>query len=198
MAFSGLNTLADPVYRERDFRLFLAVRIVSTLAVMIQSVAVGWQIYDMERTPLALAWVGLAEFVPMFLLTLPAGAVVDHTDQRKVLSLAFGIQALAAALLLGLSVAHVRIAWPFYAVIAVFGVARGFYGPAAQSLLAFLVPQERLPKSIALSASAYQASVIAGPALGGFIYALGPVPTYGTCLVAFCVAGLTAATYGGR
>jgi MFS family permease len=190
--------LADPVYRDRDFRLFLGVRIFSTLAVMIQSVAVGWQIYDMERTPLALAWVGLAEFVPMFLLTLPAGAVVDHTDQRKVLSLAFAIQAVAAALLLGLSVAHVRIAWPFYGVIAVFGVARGFYGPAAQSLLAFLVPQERLAKSIALSSSVYQASVIAGPALGGFIYALGPVATYGTCLVAFCVAGLTAATYGGR
>ena len=190
--------MADPVYRERDFRLFLSVRIFSTLAVMIQSVAVGWQVYDIERTPLALAWVGLAEFVPMFLLTLPAGAGIDHTDQRKVLSLAFFVQAVAAALLLTLSVAQVRSAWPFYAVIAVFGVARGFYGPAAQSLLAFLVPPERLPKSIALSASAYQAAVIAGPALGGFLYAVGPVPTYGTCLVAFCVAGVAAATYGGR
>jgi MFS family permease len=190
--------LSDPVYRERDFSLFLGVRIISTLAVMIQSVAVGWQVYDMERTPLALAWVGLAEFVPMFLLTLPAGAVVDHTDQRKVLSIAFFIQALAAGLLLALSVAQVRRAWPFYAVIAVFGIARGFYGPAAQSLLAFLVPQERLPKSIALSASAYQVAVIAGPALGGFIYAIGPAQTYGTCLVAFCVSGLAAATYGGR
>jgi MFS family permease len=190
--------LSDPVYRDRDFRLFLGTRVVSTLAVMIQSVAVGWQVYDMERTPLALAWVGLAEFVPMFLLTLPAGAVVDHTDQRKVLSLAFFIQAVSAALLLALSIAHVRVAWPFYAVIAVFGVARGFYGPAAQSLLAFLVPQERLAKSIALSASAFQAAVIAGPALGGFLYALGPPLTYATCLVAYCVAGFAAATYGGR
>jgi MFS family permease len=190
--------LIEPVYRERDFRLFLAVRIVSTLAVMIQSVAVGWQIYDMERTPLALAWVGLAEFVPMFLLTLPAGAVVDHTDQRKVLSVAFFVQALSASLLLALSVAQVHSAWPFYAVIAVFGIARGFYGPAAQSLLAFLVPQQRLPKSIALSASAYQVAVIAGPALGGLIYAWGPAQTYGTCLVAFCVSGVAAATYGGR
>jgi MFS family permease len=187
-----------PVYRERDFRLFLSVRIVSTLAVMIQSVAVGWQVYDIGRTPLALAWVGLAEFVPMFLLTLPAGALIDHTDQRKVLALAFFVQAVSAALLLTLSLAQVRVAWPFYAVIAVFGVARGFYAPAAQSLLAFLVPQERLPKSIALSASAYQVAVIAGPALGGFLYAVGPVPTYGTCLVAFCVAGAAAATYGGR
>ncbi len=196
--FTSCTILADPVYRERDFRLFLSVRIGSTLAVMIQSVAVGWQVYDIERTPLALAWVGLAEFVPMFLLTLPAGALIDHTDQRKVLALAFFVQAVSAALLLTLSVAQVRTAWPFYAVIAVFGVARGFYGPAAQSLLAFLVPQERLPKSIALSASAYQVAVIAGPALGGFLYAVGPVPTYGTCLVAFCVAGAAAATYGGR
>jgi MFS family permease len=198
MAFSGLTTLSDPVYRDRDFRLFLGVRVVSTLAVMIQSVAVGWQVYDMERTPLALAWVGLAEFVPMFLLTLPAGAVVDHTDQRKVLSVAFFIQALSAGLLLALSAAHVRVAWPFYGVIAVFGVARGFYGPSAQSLLAFLVPPERLIKSIALSASVFQAAVIAGPALGGFIYALGPVPTYGTCLTAFCVAAMATAAFGGR
>jgi MFS family permease len=134
----------------------------------------------------------------MFLLTLPAGAVVDHTDQRKVLSVAFFVQALSAALLLALSMAHLHRAWLFYAVIAVFGIARGFYGPAAQSLLAFLVPRERLPKSIALSASAYQVAVIAGPALGGFIYAFGPVPTYGICLVAFCVSGVAAATYGGR
>src|SRR5580692_9354878 len=198
ITFSGPDTLSDPVYRDRDFRLFLGVRVLSTLAVMIQSVAVGWQVYDMERTPLALAWVGLAEFVPMFLLTLPAGAVVDHTDQRKVLSLAFFIQAASAGLLLGLSLAHVRSAWPFYAVIAVFGVARAFYGPSAQSLLAFLVPPERLPRAIALSSSAYQAAVIAGPALAGFIYALGPPLTYGICLVAYCVAGVAAAAYGGR
>ena len=112
--------------------------------------------------------------------------------------MAFFIQALAAALLLVLSMAHLRHAWPFYTVIAVFGIARGFYGPAAQSLLAFLVPPQRLPKSIALSASAYQVAVIAGPALGGFIYAVGPAQTYGTCLVAFCVSGVAAATYGGR
>ena len=190
--------MSDPVYRPRDFRLFLGVRIVSTFAVMIQSVAVGWQIYDLMHTPLALAWVGLAEFVPMFLLTLPAGAVVDHTDQRRVLSLAFFVQGLSAALLMILSVLGVHRAGAFYAVIAVFGIARGFYGPAAQSLLAFLVPQERLAKSIALSGSAYQAAVIAGPALGGFLYALGPGLTYGTCLTAFCLAGLATATYGGR
>ena len=190
--------MSDPVYRERDFRLFRSVRIVSTLAVMIQSVAVGWQVYDMVRTPLSLAWVGLAEFVPMFLLTLPAGALIDHTDQRKVLSVAFFIQAAAAGLLLALSSAHLRVAWPFYAVMAVFGCARGFYGPAAQSLLAFLVPPERLVKSIAWSSSAYQAAVIVGPAAGGFIYTLGPVPTYATCLVAFCVAGVATATFAGR
>ncbi len=99
---------------------------------------------------------------------------------------------------MALSLARVHRAWPFYAGIAVFGIARGFYGPAAQSLLAFLVPQERLAKSIALSGSAYQAAVIAGPALGGWLYALGPSFTYGICLVAYCLAGLATATYGGR
>ena len=185
-------------YRERDFALFLAVRVFSTLAMMIQSVAVGWQVYDLVRSPLALGWVGLAEFVPMFLLTLPAGALVDRSDQRRILAFAYTTQGLTAVLLAALTLAQVRMAWPFYALVALFGCARGFYGPAAQSLLPFLVPQERLPRAIATSASFFQASVIVGPALGGVAYAWGPQWAYGLCALAYAAAAVITLVLGGR
>ena len=190
--------MTDTVYRQRDFTLFLALRVFSTLAMMIQSVAVGWQVYDLVRSPLALGWVGLAEFVPMFLLTLPAGALVDRSDQRRVLAYTYVTQALTAVLLAGLTLAHVRVAWPFYGVVALFGCARGFYGPAGQSLLPFLVPVERLPRAIATSASLFQASVIVGPALGGLAYALGPQWAYGLCALSYAAAAAIAASLGGR
>ncbi|HSZ11206.1 MAG TPA: MFS transporter, partial [Rhizomicrobium sp.] len=88
------------VYRERDFRVLLASRFLTTIATQVQSVAVGWQVYEISRSPMALGFVGLAEFVPMFLLVLPAGDITDRTDQRKVLSIALIVQAISAALLL--------------------------------------------------------------------------------------------------
>ena len=150
--------------------------------------AIGWQIYDMERTPLALGLVGLCQFLPMFLLTLPAGDITDRFNQRRVYSLAAGLQALCSALFLALSI--VRAAYApgcSMPVLVLFGAARGFAGPSGQSLLPFLVPQERLPRSISFNSSAFTAAVIAGPALGGFLYALGPVAVYSLCIAGFAL-----------
>src|SRR6201994_3580187 len=131
-------------YRDRDLYLFVTSRFISTLAIQVQSVAIGWQVYDMERTPLALGLVGLCQFLPMFLLTLPAGDITDRFNQRRVYSLAAMLQAGCSALFLALSLAMPHTSWPFYAVLVLFGAARGFAGPSGQSLLPFLVPQERL------------------------------------------------------
>ena len=81
------------LYRDRDLYSFVTSRFISTLAIQVQSVAIGWQVYDMERTPLALGLVGLCQFLPMFLLTLPAGDITDRFNQRRVYSLAAGLQA---------------------------------------------------------------------------------------------------------
>src|SRR5438270_13064469 len=102
------------VYRDRDFNIFLASRFLSTVAMQIQSVAVGWQVYEIARTPLALGLVGLAQFVPMFLLTLPAGDVADRFDQRKVLAASLFLEAIAGALLMALTLFHLHQALPFY------------------------------------------------------------------------------------
>ena len=164
----------------------------------IQSVAIGWQIYDIERTPLALGIVGLCQFVPMFLLTLPAGELADRVDQRRLLAVAEVVQAACSGLFLLCTLLSPHRALPFYLVLALFGAARGFTEPANQSLLAFLIPPESLPKAIARNSSLLTVAVIAGPAAGGFLFAAGPVATYSTCLAAFLVAAMFAASLGGR
>lgn len=186
------------LYRDRDLYLFVTSRFISTLAIQVQSVAIGWQIYDMERTPLALGLVGLCQFLPMFLLTLPAGDITDRFNQRRVYALAAGLQAACSALFLVLSIFTPHKAVLFFAVLVLFGAARGFAGPSGSSLLPFLVPPEKLPRSMGLNSSFFTAAVISGPALGGFLYVLGPIHTYSICIAGFVGASLIVAGLGGR
>lgn len=193
-----MNTPPVILYQRRDFVFFTSGRFLATVAMQIQSVAIGWQIYAIAHSTLALGLVGLCQFAPMFLLTLPAGDISDRFDQRRVLSIAFGVAALCGGLFLLLTVLGIHALWPFYTVLVLFGAARGFSGPAGQSLLPFLVPRERLSRSIALNSSVFTTAVIAGPALGGFLYALGPRATYSTCALAYALAAVLTFTLGGR
>ncbi|HUE63695.1 MAG TPA: MFS transporter [Rhizomicrobium sp.] len=186
------------VYRDRDLYSFVTSRFIATLAIQVQSVAIGWQIYDMERTPLALGLVGLCQFLPMFLLTLPAGDITDRFNQRRVYSLAAALQALCSILFLALSVFRPHTGWMYYVVLVLFGAARGFAGPSGSSLLPFLVPPERFSRAIAFSSSFFTAATISGPALGGFLYGLGPVYVYSICIAGFVGAALIVARLGGR
>lgn len=192
------STAPSILYQRRDFALFTSGRFLSTVAMQIQSVAIGWQVYTLTNSALALGFVGLCQFAPMFLLTLPAGDISDRFDQRKVLAAATTVAALSSAIFLALTLAHVSVAWPFYAVLVLFGAARGFSGPAGQSLIAFLVPEEKLGRSIALSSSVFTTAVIAGPALGGFLYAFGAFATYSVCCICFLGAATLTVMLGGR
>jgi len=193
-----MTSQRGPVYRRSDFALFIGARFLSSIAMLVQSVAVGWQIYSLTNAPLALGLVGLSQFVPMFLLTLPAGDVSDRVDQRRVYSASLMVQALASGAFLALTLFHARTVWPFYAVLVLFGAARGFAGPASQSLVAFLVAREDLPRALALSSSSLQVAVLLGPALGGFLYAWGPSAAYSVCWASFLAAGTAALFLGGR
>src|SRR5579871_2563317 len=134
-----MKTDLPVIYRSRDVPLFLCCRFFSTVAMQVQSVAVGWRVYEITHNPLSLGLVGLCQFVPMFALTLPAGALVDGSDPRRVLSASFSIAALCGLILLAITHAGVQQQWPYYAVLVVFGAARGFAGPSAQSMMPFLV-----------------------------------------------------------
>jgi MFS family permease len=193
-----MSEIPPALYRVRDLYLFVVSRFVSTMAIQVQSVAIGWQIYDMEHTPMALGLVGLCQFLPMFLLTLPAGDITDRLNQRLVYSLAASLQAVCSVLFLALSLFTPHSALPFYAVLVLFGAARGFSGPSGSSLLPFLVPRENLPRSISVNVSAFNAAIIAGPALGGFLYGLGPVAVYSICIAGFALAAGIVSGLGGR
>jgi MFS family permease len=186
------------IYRARDLPIYLGARFLSETAALALSVAVGWTVYDVSHAPLALGIVGLVQFVPMFLLTLPAGELCDRISPRPVLATGFALQGLCALAFL-LQVASASSAlWPFYVIAFALGLGRAFTDPAGQALLPFLVAEERLPHAIAWGSSAWQVAVIAGPALGGVAYALGAEAAYGFCGAAYLLAMLGLTALGGR
>ncbi len=194
-----MNTPVSDLRREtvagqRDFRQYIAGTFFATIAMMIQSVAVSWQVYDIARNPLALGYVGLFQFLPLAIFALPAGELADRIDRRAMLAATYAVQAICSGLFVALTIATPHAIWPFYAVLALFGTARAFAAPASQSLLPRLVPEDRFPRAVALNSSTRQTAVIAGPALGGAIYLLGAAIAYAACLAFFIGVTLLVAT----
>ena len=148
------------------------------LASQMLAVAIGWQVYAIHRNPLDLGLVGLMEFLPLPLLALPAGQLADRVSRRLVASAALVLDVLIAVLLLVVTLAGARTLWPFLAIAAAAGIAAVVGNPAARALTPELVPGELLPGAIALRSVAGQIGVIAGPALGGVIFAIEPVAVY--------------------
>ncbi|MHB8382290.1 MAG: MFS transporter [Candidatus Binataceae bacterium] len=178
------------MFQRRDFKLFLLAMFLASLASAAQSVAVSWQIYAIARTPLALGYAGLAQFLPMAMLALPAGDLADRRNRRTILSAGFMVQALCAGALLALTYADYRVIAPFYIVLAMLGTVRAFVQPASQAFLPLLVPPEQFPEAVAWTSSARQTATIGGPALGGLLYVFGPLAAYGMCFAMFAAVAL--------
>lgn len=185
------------VYRRRDLSLYLISVFLLNIAVQVQSVAIGWQIYEMEHSTLALGLVGLCQFLPMFLLILPAGEICDRSDPRRLMFFAAALQGVCALLFLLFSHQGSGVIF-FYGVLVLFGVARAFLAPTQQALMPFLIAPARLPRAVALHSTAFTVAVIAGPAVGGFLYAYGSRATYGVCALCFLIPSVLMLTLGGR
>lgn len=170
--------------RYPDFKRFLVARFLATLAVQMQSVAIGWQVYALTRDPVDLALIGLAQFLPFLAAWLPAGHIVDRHDRRLILTLCYATELLCAVLLLAFTLAHMTVVWPVFAVLVLFGTARAFSMPASQAITPNLVPIESFGNAVALNSSSWQVATIAGPTLGGVLYLAGPHTVYSS------VAGL--------
>jgi MFS family permease len=174
--------------RSSSFRCFLATRLLGSAANQMMLVALGWQMYDLTASAWDLGLVGLMQFLPALLLTIPAGHLVDRVDRRNVLAAALVLQAVVAGLLAWSSGG----AWVqrelILALSIVIGVARALQMPAQQALLPGLVSLEALPRATALSASVMQIAVIGGPALGGFVYVAGAAMVYGVAFAMFVVS----------
>lgn len=167
--------------------IFLGVRLTGTSAVMIMSAGVGWQIYELTGSALSLGLVGLAQFLPMALVSWAAGDAADRYDRRLILGLSYAADCLVAMALIGLTLFGAN-EWAFYAVLVLFGISRAFGGPAGQALLPRIVPESMLPRAIAWSSTTFQMAVIGGPALGGLLLTLGADIAYGVCAVLFAAA----------
>jgi MFS family permease len=184
----------------REFARFIAARFLATLAVQMQTVAVGWQVYEVTRDPLDLGLVGLSQFLPFVLLILPAGHVADSHDRRRILAICFALECLCALLLLAFAAQGLESARPVFAVMVLFGIARAFAMPTGQALLPNLVPRAQFGTAVALNSSTWQVATIAGPALGGVVYLLGAPVVYASvaALLAAAVAMVLTLRAGGR
>lgn len=166
-------------FRYREFRLYQLARIQLTLAIQMQSVAVGWHLYHLTGRPLDLGLAGLAQFLPGMGLALLTGHVADRFDRRRILAAAYATLAAASFLFLAAALAGAP-SRTLYAILVLVGTARAFAGPAAQSLVPELVPPEHFPNAVAWSSTVFQVGTIVGPAVGGVLYGArdSPAPVY--------------------
>ena len=170
---ASAHASATSVFRHRDFRLYQLVRLCAVLAVQIESVAIGWQVYELTGSALALGYTGLAQFLPFVAFALVGGQVADRVDRRAILVVCQLVMLLCSLLLLSFTLGHVRDVRFVYGVLVLFGTARAFYSPASSALVARLVPAEELTRAVAINSTTWQVATIAGPAVGGILYGWG-------------------------
>ena len=187
MASSALPQ-ADSLIKHPAFVQFWFARIASSFGFQMLSVAVGWQIYEVTGRAFDLGLIGLVQFVPSFLLALPAGHVADQFERRRIVRYGLMVELLAIAVLATLSLLHSVHELGILALVFVIGVAKAFEFPSLQSMLPALVPPPILPRAMAASSSAGQAATILGPALGGLLYVAGPGVVYALAGALYLVA----------
>jgi MFS family permease len=192
----GAGTAA---FRFSGFRLYQMARFCIVFGTEMQSVAVGWQVYEITRRPLDLGLTGLVQFLPGMLLFLVAGHVTDRFDRRKILTLCYVGFALSSALLLVLALNQEALhrtgsVRPIFAILFLVGVIRTFSMPSSRALLPQLVPEDEFQNAVAWNSSIFQFATILGPAMGGILYALfrGPAAVYAIAVIAAVIAVLTA------
>jgi len=169
--------------RYRDFTAYAVARFCATLSWQILGAAVGWQLYQITRDPLSLAFIGAAQFLPFVILVLPAGQVADRVDRRLVLICAYSVEATCAGLLLWFTLSGLKSTWPVYVAMTAFGAGRAFWMPTGQAITPNLVPREAFPSAVAVNSALFQTGVIVGPAIAGLLLVWGPQVAYGAAVV---------------
>jgi MFS family permease len=183
-----------------DFRAYWAARFCNTIALSSMTIIIGWQVYgiardvhhlDIKQATFLLGMIGVAQFIPLFLLTPIVGLAADTFDRRMIVRLTTALVAVTIAALGVLTWLHWLNLYALFAAAAAIGVAQAFSGPAFSALAPNLVPREILPTAIAVSSTAWQIGAIAGPSLGGVLYSINPVFSYAVA-TALLLAALVA------
>jgi MFS family permease len=179
---------SSSVLYHKPFALFLCGRASTFMAFQMLGVAVGWQIYALTGSAMYLGLVGLAQFLPMFLLTLVVGHVADRYDRRIIARTCQTLEGAASIILAWASYEGWQSKESILIIMCIVGAARAFEGPTMQALLPGLVPLQLRPRAAAWSSSATQTATIIGPALGGFLYAAGATTVYAVSGILFLAA----------
>lgn len=191
---------ARALLKERDYVLFWGTRWFGSFASQIQSVAMGWQMYALARTTRSVeesaflvGMIGLAAFVPVFLLTLPAGEAADRYDRKKVLLLCLTGEITSVLILAIATVQGYASPALLLVIAALFGASRAFFAPANTALGPMLVPRKLLPRAIAWNSLAWQTASICGPAAAGFLVAHSAQTAYFTTFALYCLSAVLVA-----
>jgi MFS family permease len=186
-----------PALENRDFRLWWLASLSMNMGLQMLEVAIGWEVYAQHNSPLDLGWIGLAEFVPMFVLAIPAGHLADRVPRRVVFAMALIAGAAVGIGLALLSASSVTSVVPYLALAAGAGVVMATGTPAARAMPPTLVPAELLPSAMTLRSIAGQTAMVLGPALGGLLYGVSRVLVYllaaAMCLLAAVAVVMIAA-----
>ncbi|MEI6549976.1 MAG: MFS transporter [Betaproteobacteria bacterium] len=173
---------------QKPFLRFWLARVSGILANQMLSVALAWHMYEITGSAWDLGLVGLFQFVPALILTLPAGHIVDKLNKVHIYAACMLIQAAVACLLVwGTQADAVTREWVLF-VSAILGMVRSFQMPTQQALTPHLVPPNLLQRAVALSSTGVQTAVISGPALGGILYATHVNAVYAICAVFLLLA----------
>jgi MFS family permease len=164
--------------QQRDFLLLWIALLVESFGIQMIAVAVGWQVFSIRHSAFDLGLIGLCEFVPLLLLALPAGHLADRFPRRLVFATALALGVCVTALLLVVTIAGARQLWPFLVLAAASGVSAAIANPSARALGPSLVPFELIPSAMAYRGIAFQAGTVAGPAVGGLLFAFDPELVY--------------------
>ncbi len=171
--------------RQRTFVLFWISRFLGILAAQAQGVTIAWQVYALARqhagvqqSAFLLGMIGLAQFLPLFALSLIAGDTADRHDRRRIILVCSVIEIVCVGALAAMAATHSSTFWAIFGLAVVFGGARAFYNPASTALAPTLVPRPLLPRAIAWNSLSWQGASIAGPALGGLLCAISPATAY--------------------
>jgi MFS family permease len=193
---TALTASARDLLRQPDYLRFWASRWMGGLGTQIQSVAMGWQVYDLSRqahlsvgyASFNVSLIGLITFAPLFFLALPAGVAADHYDRKRLMMVCYVGELIASSILTAAELWHFASVPLLLGVALIFGTSRSFYSPALTALGPMLVPRELLPRAIAWNSLAGQFASIFGPAVAGGLIAVSPASAFGVPFLLYLAA----------
>ncbi len=159
-------------------RLLIGTTFLRTTAHLAWLTSLGKLVFDLTARELDLGLIGLAEFAPVLLLVLVAGAVADRIDRRSVAAAGEVVEAAVGGAIALYVMTSPTAVGPIFALVVVSGIAGAFTSPATRALPADVLPESQLPWLVARHSATWQASIIVGPVIGGVLYAVDPAAPF--------------------